>query len=210
MSTYAIGDIQGCFEPLQALLEKVDFDPAHDRLWFTGDLVNRGPHSLETLRFVRDLGDAAVTVLGNHDLHLLAVWRDRQRHFKNNDTLGPIFEAHDGDELLEWLRHQPLMHHDAELGYSLLHAGLPPQWDIHQAQTHAREVEAVLRGERFEGFLEHMYGNQPAKWHDELEGWDRLRFIVNCFTRLRFCTAKGKLEFDSKGSPGSQDEKLLP
>ncbi len=210
MSTYAIGDIQGCFEPMQALLEQIDFNPSRDRLWFTGDLVNRGPHSLETLRFVKGLGDAAITVLGNHDLHLLAVWRDRQRYFRNNDTLGPIFEADDGEELLEWLRHQPLMHHDAELGISMVHAGLPPQWDIDEAMSRAHEVEAVLRGERFEGFLEHMYGNQPAKWHEELEGWERLRFIVNSFTRLRYCTAKGKLEFNNKGTPGEQDEKLLP
>jgi bis(5'-nucleosyl)-tetraphosphatase (symmetrical) len=202
MSTYAIGDIQGCYDELQQLLQRIHFDPAHDRLWFTGDLVNRGPKSLETLRFVKGLGERAITVLGNHDLHLLAVWQHKQKHFKSNDTLGPIFEADDGEELLQWLRRQPLMHYDAELDYAMLHAGLPPQWGLDEALGHAAEVERVLQGERFHEFLGHMYGNKPGRWSNQLEGWDRLRFIVNCFTRLRICTAVGKLEFKHKGELG--------
>ena len=199
MSTYAIGDIQGCFDELQQLLEKIKFDPSIDTLWFTGDLVNRGPKSLETLRFVKGLGDRAITVLGNHDLHLLAVWQHKHKHSSSNDTLGPIFEADDGEELLEWLRHRPLMHYDAELDYAMFHAGLPPQWGRKQALKLAAEVEAVLRGKRFHEFLGHMYGNKPSRWSDKLEGWDRLRFIVNCFTRLRLCNAEGKLELKHKG-----------
>lgn len=210
MATYAIGDIQGCHDELLQLLERIHFNPDSDRLWFTGDLVNRGPKSLETLRFVRGLGDAAITVLGNHDLHLLAVWQNKQRHFKSNDTLSAIFEADDGDTLLEWLRYQPLMHFDQTLNIAMVHAGLPPQWTPEQALSYATEVESVLRGEKFHEFLGHMYGNKPARWSENLSGWDRLRFIVNCFTRLRFCTPDGKLDFKYKGEPGTQDGEHLP
>ena len=201
MTTYAIGDIQGCHDELRALLEQIHFDVKHDSLWFVGDLVNRGPKSLETLRFVKSLGDRAIVVLGNHDLHLLATWQNKHRHFKSNDTLAPILEADDCDELMEWLRHRPLLHHDAHLDYTMIHAGLPPQWDLIAARQHAREVEEGLRGPRFKEFLGHMYGNKPNHWSLELRGWDRLRFIVNCFTRLRFCTPTGELEFDQKGHP---------
>jgi len=204
MATYAIGDIQGCYDELQSLLEKLQFDPSSDRLWLTGDLVNRGPKSLEVLRLVKGLGDRAVTVLGNHDLHLLALWQHHHRHFKSNDTLSNIFIAPDGEELLHWLRHQPMMHYEAELGFALVHAGLPPQWDLQQALACAAEVEAVLRSDKFHEFLGHMYGNKPAHWSETLSGWDRLRFIVNCFTRLRFCTPEGKLDFTHKGHPGEQ------
>ena len=210
MSTYAIGDIQGCYDELQRLLQQIDFDPAHDRLWFTGDLVNRGPKSLETLRFVKGLGERAVTVLGNHDLHLLAVWQHKHKHFKSNDTLGPIFEADDGEELLEWLRHQPLMHYDATLDYAMFHAGLPPQWDRDEALSRAAEVETVLQGERFHEFLGHMYGNKPRCWSKNLDGWDRLRFIVNCFTRLRLCDDEGRLEFKHKGKLDAAPEGYRP
>ncbi len=209
MATYAIGDIQGCFDELQALLEKIRFDPARDRLWFTGDLVNRGPKSLEVLRFVRDLGDAAVTVLGNHDLHLLAVWRHTDK-LKASDTLTSILEAEDGEALLHWLRRQPLLHDDEALGCVMVHAGLSPQWDLATARRCAREVEATLRGDEFEAFLEHMYGDNPNRWSEALTGWERLRYSVNCFTRLRYCSAAGELEFKSKGAPGSQQLRLLP
>ncbi len=210
MATYAIGDIQGCHDQLQRLLAQIGFDPARDTLWFAGDLVNRGPQSLEVLRFVKGLGESAITVLGNHDLHLLAVWQDKHHHFKSNDTLLPIIEAPDCDELLDWLRRRPLLHHDAALGYTLVHAGLPPQWDLATAQRLAAEVEETLRGERFIGFLEHMYGNRPKRWAEELEGWDRLRFAVNCFTRLRFCSAEGELDFHHKGAPGTAEGEVLP
>jgi len=210
MTTYAIGDIQGCFDELRALLDQIDFDEQCDSLWFVGDLVNRGPKSLETLRFVKSLGERAITVLGNHDLHLLATWQNKHRHFKSNDTLAPIFAADDSEELLEWLRGRPLLHHDAQLDYTMIHAGLPPQWDLAMAQQCAHEVENVLRGERFKEFLGHMYGNKPNQWNPELHGWDRLRFIVNCFTRLRFCTPAGELEFDQKGHPDRNSGGRIP
>lgn len=210
MATYAIGDIQGCYDQLRQLLERIDFDATRDTLWFAGDLVNRGPQSLEVLRFVKGLGDRAITVLGNHDLHLLAVWQDKHHHFKSNDTLLPIIDAPDREELLEWLRRRPLLHYDTGLDYLLVHAGLPPQWDLATAIRCAHEVEETLRGDRFLGFLENMYGNKPKQWSEQLDGWERLRFIVNCFTRLRFCTLDGALDFHHKGRPGGDETDVLP
>ncbi|RRQ22323.1 symmetrical bis(5'-nucleosyl)-tetraphosphatase [Thiohalobacter thiocyanaticus] len=210
MAVYAIGDVQGCLDELQRLLDRLHFDPAADRLWFAGDLVNRGPQSLETLRFIRALGGRVVSVLGNHDLHLLAISRYADR-LKARDTLLPILEAPDRDELLDWLRQRPLFHHDATLGYSLVHAGLPPQWDLDLAQSCSREVEAVLRDDTHcRDFLAHMYGNQPDTWSAQLTGHDRLRFIVNACTRLRYCTPEGMMEFRHSGPPGSQPPGFLP
>ena len=209
MAVYAIGDVQGCFDELQALLAHIRFDPSHDRLWFCGDLVNRGNKSLETLRFVRALGERAVTVLGNHDLHLIAAAQGHRRG-KSGDTLEQVLEAPDCDELVEWLRQRPLLHHDPESGYTLLHAGLPPQWDLSQAQRCALEVEAVLRGADHDDFLADMYGNEPDHWDEALTGHDRIRFIVNCFTRMRFCTPGGRLDLKSTGPVGSQPEGYLP
>ncbi|MGE5625661.1 MAG: symmetrical bis(5'-nucleosyl)-tetraphosphatase, partial [Bacillota bacterium] len=170
MATFAVGDIQGCLDELKRLLERIGFDPADDLLWFTGDLVNRGPRSLETLRFVKRLGERAVCVLGNHDLHLLAVAEHKDKRRKS-DTLDEVLEAPDRDELLHWLRHRPLLHHDAALGYTLIHAGLPPQWDLKTATACARELEAVLRGPDYAEFFEHMYGDKPRRWSPELEGF---------------------------------------
>jgi len=206
MSTYAIGDLQGCYDPLRRLLDRVGFDPAHDRLWFVGDLVNRGPQSLQTLRFIHGLGAAALTVLGNHDLHLLAVAHGGRKG--RRDTLDDILGAADRDALLEWLRRQPLLHEDGEL--ALLHAGLPPQWDLHLARRCAREVEDVLRGPDYAGFLRDMYGDEPSCWDDALTGARRLRFIVNCYTRMRYCDARGRIDLEAKGAPGSQPESLMP
>ncbi len=209
MAVYAIGDVQGCFDELQALLELIRFNPAEDQLWFAGDLVNRGPKSLETLRFVRDLGEKAVTVLGNHDLHLLAIAHGFP--IKHDDhTMDDILGAPDRDELIDWLCHQPLLHHDDTLGFTMVHAGLPPQWDLHMARQCAHEVEAILHGNQRPEFLDQMYGNQPNQWSEHLEGWERIRFIVNCFTRLRFCDKEGKLKLKHKGPPGSQPKKLSP
>jgi len=210
MAIYAIGDIQGCFDELQRLLEQLGYDPDIDTLWFTGDLVNRGPKSLETLRFVKQLGDGAVTVLGNHDLHLLAIDAGYGKFRKNCDTLNSVLTACDREELLEWLRYRPLLHFNCELNTVLLHAGLPPQWDITQAIDHARELEMILQGEKHHEFFKYMYGNKPNHWNENLKDWERLRFIVNCFTRLRYCTATGKMDFREKGEPGSQPEKLIP
>jgi bis(5'-nucleosyl)-tetraphosphatase (symmetrical) len=207
MATWAIGDIQGCFDELQALLKKINFDKDRDRLWFCGDLVNRGPKSLETLRLVRKIN--AVTVLGNHDLHLLACAYSKQR-CRRKDTLNRILAAPDADKLLDWLRRQPLLHHDPDSGYTLIHAGLPPQWDLRTAMRCAEEVQTVLRGKRCGKFLEAMYGDQPERWDESLRGMDRLRFTTNCLTRLRYCDAKGRLALQQKGTPGSQPDHLRP
>lgn len=209
MATYAIGDIQGCYQQLQQLLDKLEFDQSKDVLWFTGDLVNRGPDSLSTLRFVKKLGENAIAVLGNHDLHMLAV---AEGHIPKHqyDTLDEIINAPDRDELLDWLRRQPLIHHDKTSGFTLIHAGLPPQWDLTTAQQLAHEVETTLRGDNYQGFLANMYGNEPIKWNDDLQGWDRLRFITNCFSRLRYCDSEGNLCLQSKGPPGTQPEPYVP
>jgi bis(5'-nucleosyl)-tetraphosphatase (symmetrical) len=209
MAVYAIGDVQGCYAPLQLLLARLSFDAARDHLWFTGDLVNRGPQSLAVLRFVRDLGDRAVCVLGNHDLHLLAVAAGTAGT-KKRDTLDEILRAPDRDELLRWLRSRPLLHHDADLSYTLVHAGLLPPWDLAQAQGLARETEAMLRSDRHPEFFRHMYGDLPDHWNENLHGFDRLRVIVNAFTRLRYCDLDGNMDLRPKGSPGSQPPDLLP
>jgi bis(5'-nucleosyl)-tetraphosphatase (symmetrical) len=201
VAVYAIGDLQGCLDPLQRLLERINFDPASDRLWFTGDLVNRGSQSLQTLRFVRDLGERAVTVLGNHDIHLLAVGAGHART-RATDTLRPILEADDGAELLDWLRHCPVLHEDASVpGYVLVHAGIAPQWDLATARASAAELETALRGADFDRFLAHLYGDEPVLWHPQLRGWDRLRFITNAFTRMRYCAPDGRLLLHNKDAP---------
>jgi bis(5'-nucleosyl)-tetraphosphatase (symmetrical) len=207
MTTYAIGDLQGCYEPLQRLLDRIRFDPARDRVWFVGDLVNRGPDSLATLRFVRSLGDASVTVLGNHDLHLLAVAEGFAR-LKRDDTLDDILAAPDRAELLDWLRHRPLMHF--EDGVAMVHAGLLPGWSISRALALAAEVEAQLRAPAYRSFLAQMYGNLPDRWDERLAGSDRLRVIVNAMTRMRICTANGVMEFAHKGAAKDLPAGYLP
>ena len=197
MATYAIGDLQGCFDPLQELLGEIGFNKSVDRLWLVGDLVNRGPQSLEILRFVKSLGDRAVSVLGNHDLHLLMVAEGRARQHRK-DTLDAILAAPDCEELLTWLRGLPLMHSDGE--YAMVHAGLLPSWDVDQALDLARETEHVLQGSDWRGLMAQMYGNQPDHWDDALSGHDRLRVIINAMTRLRICTADGRMEFSHKGA----------
>lgn len=209
MAIYAIGDVQGCYVELQKLLAQVDYTPVRDQLWFVGDLVNRGPQSLQVLRFVESLGPAAHCVLGNHDLHLLAVAAGCER-YRDSDTFADVLAAPDRDELLNWLRHLPLLHHDAATGFTMIHAGLPPQWDLAQASACAAEVEAVLRGPVRDEFLRQMYGNEPDSWLDALSGMPRLRFITNCFTRLRYCDAEGRLALEEKGAPGSQPAPWLP
>jgi len=209
MPIYAIGDIQGCHDELTALLDALKFDPGRDRVLFTGDLVNRGPKSVEVLRLVKSLGDAAVTVLGNHDLHLLAAARGHGDG-KAGDTFHDVLAAPDRDELLDWLRHRPLLHREPALDVTLIHAGLPPQWDLDTAAACAAGVEAVLRGNEIDDYFENMYGNRPDVWSMALSGWDRLRFITNCFTRLRYCDADGRVALKAKGAPGSQPPGYLP
>lgn len=196
MAIYAVGDVQGCYTELMQLLEKISFDAAADRLWLVGDLVNRGPDSLAVLRLVKSLGDSAVTVLGNHDLHLLAV-AEGVAELHRSDTLDEVLNATDRDELLTWLRRQRLLH--AQDGYVLVHAGLLPQWSVKQALGLAREVENVLRGDDYATFLARMYGNAPRNWDDELSGYKRLRVITNALTRMRICTPQGEMEFKFKG-----------
>jgi len=207
MAIYAIGDIQGCFREFQRLLKLVDFDRNADRLWLVGDLVNRGPQSLEVLRFVKDLGSAAITVLGNHDLHLIMLAEGKSR-LREDDTLGPILQAPDREELLAWLRAQPLIH--AENGYVMVHAGLLPQWSVPRALALAGEVEAALRDKSFRRFLTHMWGSDPKAWRDDLAEWDRLRVIVNAMTRMRFCTRDGVMEFHTKGEEANAPRGYLP
>ena len=199
MSTFAIGDIQGCYRELRTLLDLVRFDPASDRLWLVGDLVNRGPASLEVLRFVRGLGDAARVVLGNHDIYLLKVGSGTAGRRKRNDTLQAVIDARDADELLGWLRSLPLMH--VEGSFAMVHAGLLPAWSVPQAKALADEVSAVLAGPDYRALLDNIWGNTPTQWSESLRGWDRLRVIVNAMTRMRFVSIGGSLEFDAKGPP---------
>ncbi|HYW91738.1 MAG TPA: symmetrical bis(5'-nucleosyl)-tetraphosphatase [Gammaproteobacteria bacterium] len=209
MAVWAIGDVQGCYDELCRLLERIDFDPDRDRLWLSGDLVNRGPGSLETLRLVRGLGESAVTVLGNHDLHLLAGVHGGHEE-RLNRTLKPVLAAPDRESLLAWLRHRPMLHRDPALGYTLVHAGLAPQWDIETAARCAGEVEARLRGPEYPAFFREMYGDEPDLWSPALVGRERERFIVNALTRTRFCTVDGRLDLSYKGPPGSQPAGYLP
>lgn len=209
MSTYAIGDLQGCYSELQDLLDKINFDETNDQLWFVGDLVNRGPESLACLRFVKSLGTKAKIVLGNHDLHLLAI-ANKVRKPHRNDTVDEILNADDSEELLDWLKHQPLLVTDPDLQFTMIHAGLPPQWSIEQAKELAQETEILLQSEQFNDFIHNMYGDQPDTWSDELIDDDRHRFIINSFTRIRYIENDGKLNLKEKASPGSQDKTLTP
>ena len=197
MATYAIGDVQGCHDELQRLLKKVRFDEGRDFLWFVGDLVNRGPRSLEVLRFVRGLGERAITVLGNHDLHLVTQYEGAERRRKD-DTFEDVLHAPDARQLVDWVRSRPMMH--VHGGYAMVHAGLLPQWSIRKALGLAREVEAALSGPGYREFMRNMYGSAPDRWSDSLTGWDRLRVIVNAMTRMRFCAADGQMEFRAKGT----------
>jgi len=209
MPRYAIGDVQGCCDELKALLRRCNYSADRDRLWFVGDLVNRGPQSLETLRFVRSLGANATVVLGNHDLHLLALAFGSKRKPKDGDTLDAILAAPDRDQLLEWLLGRPLAVFDEPRGDFLVHAGLVPEWTPRVAAQLAREVEAVLRNDA-RTLFDAMYGNKPDKWSDSLRGMDRLRFVINVFTRMRFCQRDGSIDLKLKGTPGDQPEGYLP
>jgi bis(5'-nucleosyl)-tetraphosphatase (symmetrical) len=209
MAHYAIGDLQGCFDELLALLEKISFNQNTDKLWFTGDLVNRGEKSLETLHFIKNLGDSAITVLGNHDIHLLLTANFPEK-IKRKDTLQAILDAPDCEELLNWLRKKPLFHYDEQLEIGLLHAGLPPQWDLAQTQVMAKLGEKALQAENYASFLAQLYSDLPDLWSKNLHGIEQLRFIFNCFTRMRFCEENGRLDFKFNGELGSQPSNLKP
>ena len=207
MAIYAIGDVQGCYDELSRLIDKLKFDPANDELWFVGDLVNRGPRSLDVLRLVASLNKSATVTLGNHDLHLLAIAECPETA---DAQLKPVITASDAEELLKWLSRQPMAVYRPELNTLMIHAGVERSWDPLQTVKLAREVESALRGDRRQDFLLHMYGCQPDRWSKDLEGMDRLRFITNCLTRIRFCYADGRLEFDHKEPPGQQPDHLIP
>ncbi|ART79939.1 symmetrical bis(5'-nucleosyl)-tetraphosphatase [Oceanisphaera avium] len=225
MATYIVGDLQGCLTELDTLLNEVAFRPSQDTLWLTGDLVARGPDSLGCLRRVIALGNAATTVLGNHDLHLLAVANGINRA-NPADKIGPILQARDSQDLLYWLRHQPLL---AEFtpssppaqptatanrpqveSFVMSHAGIPPQWSIEQARSAARFVEAQLRSPHYKERLAQMYGNSPAFWTEDLGEIEQLRFAINAFTRMRLCYADGRLDFDNKSTLSAAPRHLSP
>jgi bis(5'-nucleosyl)-tetraphosphatase (symmetrical) len=209
MAVFAVGDVQGCYDELRHLLDHIRFDPEEDTLWFVGDLVNRGPKSLKTLRLIHSLGDAAVCVLGNHDLHLLALALADSPPVRDKD-LRKILDASDCDELIEWLRRMPLAHYDKKLKTLMVHAGVIPEWSVEDVLYHAGEVEAVLQSGKPHKFLNEMYGKKPDRWSHSLQGNDRLRFITNALTRIRFCTPGGKLDLDNKLGPKAAYGKYLP
>ncbi|MCL4106200.1 UNVERIFIED_CONTAM: hypothetical protein GTU68_058506 [Idotea baltica] len=202
MSIYVVGDIQGCLDPLQCLLKEVAFNPEKDTLWSVGDAVNRGPKSLKTLRFLYKMRNSLVMVLGNHDLHLLAVAAG-VREAGQSDTFDKILQAPDRDTLLKWLIERPIIHHEHD--HTLVHAGIPPQWTVQQALAYGDEVQQVLRSPDCVDFFRHMYGNEPAVWSDNLQGMDRLRVITNYLTRMRYCDSDGALDLASKGATPNAD-----
>jgi bis(5'-nucleosyl)-tetraphosphatase (symmetrical) len=207
---YAIGDVQGCYEPLQRLLELIDFDEKKDRLWFVGDLVNRGPESLAVLRFIKSLPLAPQITLGNHDLHLLASLFGGRPWAGHDDTIHEVLHADDGEELGHWLRKQSILCYSIELNVVMCHAGIPPLWTLSQARCLAQELEEVLSGEGYIDYLKQMYGNNPALWSESLSGMDRLRSITNYFTRMRFCNREGQLELSFKGTIEDAPASLYP
>ncbi len=210
MAIYAIGDIQGCFEPFQRLLDKLLFDPTYDQLWIAGDLVNRGPESLATLKFIRALGDAAISVLGNHDFHLLALhYGIRPRRPKDN-TLDQILDAPDVAELADWLRYRPMLHHDPALNCVMVHAGLHPHWSIDEAQALANDVESLLQSSQPASALAQLYGDTDTCWANSRQSPDRLRYAVNCLTRMRYCARDGSPDYHCGEVPGSQPAHLIP
>ncbi len=209
MTLYAVGDLQGCADAFEALLETIEFDPARDRLWLVGDLVNRGPASARVLRTLMTLGNSAVVVLGNHDLHLLASAAGIRAPV-SQDTFDDVMTAADSDILIDWLRHRPLLHHDTAAERVLVHAGIPPIWTVPEAVAAAAQIETLLRSQDWQASLAHMYGNAPSLWSPNLAREDHLRFTINALTRMRFCGTQGELDFENTGPPGSQPGGLVP
>ena len=209
MRLFAIGDIQGCAGAFDALLRKIAFRPSRDKLWLVGDLVNRGPDSLAVCRRVMGLGSSVICVLGNHDLHLLATVAGR-RELSPADTFHDVLEAPDAGEIIDWLRHRPLLHYDARARRVLVHAGIPPLWTVARARSEAREVEALLRGRKWRYALREMYGGEPSTWSRKLGATDRRRYTINALTRMRYCDRRGRIELSYSGEPGTQPKGLLP
>ena len=209
MPTYAIGDVQGCYDELCELLELIEFQPDSDRLWFVGDMVNRGPNSVQVLRYIMSLEDRARVVLGNHDLHLLATSQGI-RKFNTRDTFSDVLDAPDAAAILDWLRHQPLLYTDPALDFTMVHAGLAPQWDLAEATALATEVSSLVAGADWVEFFDHMYGNEPRCWQNELRGWPRARFITNALTRSRYCEPDGSLALDITAAQAPADRAVSP
>lgn len=215
MSTYVVGDIQGCYKPLKKLLRKVKFSQTRDKLWCVGDLVNRGPHSLDTLRFLQDIDGSTELVLGNHDLHFIAI-NESCAPARTKDTLGKLLAARDCQQLSDWLRHKPLAHYasvDTNAGpknFLMVHAGVAPHWSLQKTLNLAAEVEYALKDSSYRDFLRHMYGNTPTRWHDKLKGLDRLRVITNYLTRIRFCDEIGDLQLTAKEGLGTAPRGYKP
>ena len=210
MTTYAIGDLQGCYDVLARLLEQIKFDPSKDRLWFCGDLVNRGGQSLETLKLIHSMREQCTIVLGNHDMSLLAIsHRSEADQHKVNPDVHRVLFAPERDELIDWLKQQKLFHADYDLGFAMVHAGLSPKWTLKIAQARAQEIEKILQSDQASRYLKSMYGNQP-NWSPKLNGTDRFRAMVNIFTRMRYCTPNGRVGFDEKGKPGTQQPGFYP
>ena len=213
MAIYAVGDVQGCYKALRKKLKEVEFNKKRDTLWLTGDLVARGPDSLKTLRYLFSMRDSIVTVLGNHDLHLLALVQHKslQKKYGVGDDLAPIFSAKDKIDLIEWLTHQPLVHYELEYNTLLAHAGVYPLWSMGKTLKYAREVEEALVDEtRRKFYLKNMYGNKPTLWSPDLEGIERLRFITNAFTRMRYVTKRCRLNLSYKGQLRKRPKTLIP
>lgn len=210
MAQYVIGDLQGCYDQFCRLLDRINFDPDKDRLWLTGDLVNRGPKSRKTLRFVKSLGDSVISVLGNHDLHLIALANGIRLANSNYSSLQKILSKDDCGDLIDWLRFRPLAWHSRKLNTLMVHAGLPPQWNVKTTLACAQELEQVLRSDDYVAFIEKMYGNKPGKWSPDLKGKKRLRFIVNCLTRLRMVKQSGAIDLTYTGPPEKAPAKLTP
>jgi bis(5'-nucleosyl)-tetraphosphatase (symmetrical) len=210
MADYAIGDIQGCYDPLQRLLDLIDFDERRDRLWFVGDLVNRGPASLAVLRFIKALPLTPRITLGNHDLHLINLLLGSQPKLGRDDTLQDVLSASDGEALAHWLRKQSILYHDPELNIVMCHAGIAPMWDLAQAQMYALELEQLLAGPHYRDFLTHMYGNEPTFLSPNMTPTEKLRIICNYFTRMRFCDEKGHLSLTYKGTIEQAPVSLYP
>jgi bis(5'-nucleosyl)-tetraphosphatase (symmetrical) len=209
MTLYVVGDVQGCADAFEKLLKKISFRRRRDELWLVGDLVNRGPNSRDVLRKVMGLGDRVTSVLGNHDLHLLATAAG-VRDTSATDTFQDILRSRDAEELVNWLRGRPLIHRDKARRMVLVHAGIPPIWKVKQAVRHAQEIETLLRGKNWEASLRSMYGETPVQWKPGLRDSDRQRFTINALTRMRYCDARGRLDFTFSGAPGTQPGHLMP
>ena len=209
MSIYVLGDIQGCYDELQLLLEKLEFEPKTDVLWSCGDMVNRGPKSLKTLRFCKSLGESFVNVLGNHDLHLMSVARGHRKP-RPADTFHKILSAPDRDELLDWMHRMPLFHYDEDHQVAMVHAGVPPRWGLKKCKRYSAEISEVLLSDSCDQFFAEMYGDKPDLWSKHLEGPERWRLITNYFTRMRFCDAQGRLELTNKSAPSAAPKGFAP